>query len=163
MSATGMNLRATPMALHLGKALFRRILAMVSLTLFTWMAWSAMHFPKSLNTADVGPGEFPLIVAVGGLLCSLAVLVQGCSIREGSEAASMDVARAWSVAGAVLVIGAYGLLMPLLGFYACTAVAVPVMLLLGGERKWLRLLLVTVGFLVFVYFCFDRLLDVQFP
>ena len=48
-------------------------------------------------------------------------------------------------------------------FFIATAIFVPVMMLLYGQRKVLPILLVTVGLELFVYLVFMKLLNVYFP
>src|SRR5699024_12412862 len=80
----------------------------------------------------------------------------------GTSQRQIEIRRPLNVfLGAALVL-IYVYVMPYVGFYIASVVAVPLLLFNGGERRWLLLFLYTLAFFAFVYFCFLLLLGVLF-
>lgn len=149
----------TPRALNLTEGVAIRVVAAICLVIFAMAAWRASGFPPAFNPADIGPARVPYIAAGIGGLCGLWLLVGG-----GSEAhVRIEIPRSAWVAGGALAIVLFGLLMSRLGFYPVAAIAVPSIMAAGGERRWIILMAASLGFLFFVYLCFDLLLNVEFP
>lgn len=135
-----------------------RVVAILCLFAFGWIAWLSLAFPPPLNPVDVGPGRVPSFVAYLGMICSIVLFVQAGHIHN-----KIELRRPAAVGAGMLVITGYVLLIPLVGFYITSVFAVPALMLVGGERRPLRLLLSSAGFVIFIYLCFQLLLGVVFP
>ncbi|MEI2416306.1 tripartite tricarboxylate transporter TctB family protein [Orrella sp. JC864] len=135
-----------------------RLLALACVLAFGWAAWMALSLPPAFSPVDVGPGQVPLLAAVLGMACGVYLFA-----RAGGQGEQVQVGRPRSVACGLLLIASYVLLMPHAGFYLSSLAAFPLLMLAGGERRAARVLACTIGYLAFVYVCFDWLLDVQFP
>jgi len=123
-----------------------------------WIAYRSWFFPPPFNPVDIGAGRVPFGTAIIGIVCSVILfMLTGTSQRQ------IEIRRPLNVfLGAALVL-IYVYVMPYVGFYIASVVAVPLLLFNGGERRWLLLFLYTLAFLAFVYFCFELLLGVHFP
>lgn len=137
---------------------YTRVLAILCFLAFIWIAWLSRDFPSALNPVDVGPGKVPLLAACMGMICSIVLFFQASRI-----ASSIEFQRPAAVASGMLVMVGYVLLIPVVGFYAVSLLAVPLLMLIGGERRAVRLILCTAGFVFFIYLCFQLLLGVEFP
>lgn len=135
-----------------------RVVACICLLVFAFLGWLTQSFPTPFNSVDVGPGRVPFTASLIGIMCSITLIY-----FPGKKGEQTEVYRSWWVALGALVLSAYVLVMPYVGFYLSSAVAIPLLMLAGGERRWLVLLLSAAGFLTFVYCCFELLLGVQFP
>ncbi|WP_161495300.1 tripartite tricarboxylate transporter TctB family protein [Advenella sp. S44] len=135
-----------------------RVVAILCLLAFGWIAWLSHGFPPPLNPVDVGPGKVPTLIAYLGMICSVVLFVQA-----GRITTRIELRRPAAVASGMLVIAGYVLLIPFVGFYITSVFAVPALMLVGGERRPLRLLLSSTGFVLFIYLCFQLLLGVEFP
>lgn len=137
---------------------YTRMLAMVCFLAFSWIAWLSRDFPPALNPVDVGPGKVPLLAACMGMICSVVLFFQA-----GRIASTIEFQRPAAVASGMLVMMGYVLLIPIAGFYAASLLVVPLLMLVGGERRPVRLILCSAGFVLFIYLCFQLLLGVEFP
>lgn len=137
---------------------YTKLLAAVCFVAFSWVAWLSLEFPPALNPVDVGPGKVPLIAASLGIICSIVLFFQAARI-----ASNIEIQRPAAVVSGMLVIVGYVLLIPITGFYAVSLFAVPLLMLVGGERRPVRLILCSAGFVFFIYLCFQLLLGVEFP
>ena len=134
-------------------------------------AFSAF-FLQQTSTINKRAQQYPRIILTVLLILSLALLIQGIYYsfhyenylkRYGKSTKSIE----WGVVThPLLVFGLtvlYLALFHFINFFVATAIFVPLVMLLFGERKVLPILLTTVGLEVFVYFVFVRLLHVYFP
>ncbi|HLU04825.1 MAG TPA: tripartite tricarboxylate transporter TctB family protein [Advenella sp.] len=137
---------------------YTRVFAVVCFVAFSWIAWLSREFPPALNPVDVGPGKVPMLVAGLGIICSVVLFFQAARI-----ASNIEIQRPAAVASGMLVMMGYVLLIPIAGFYAVSLFAVPLLMLVGGERRPVRLILCSAGFVLFIYLCFQLLLGVEFP
>ncbi|WP_298015530.1 tripartite tricarboxylate transporter TctB family protein [uncultured Castellaniella sp.] len=135
-----------------------RLVALACMAVFAWAAWVAHSFPPAFSDVDVGPARVPLMASIFGMLCS-AILFHGAP----GPGTRVRVSRPLQVGAGILVIVAYVLAIPHAGFYVSSVVAVPLLMLAGGEHRAPVLVASTAGYLLFIYVCFERLLDVQFP
>lgn len=135
-----------------------RLISIICFVGFAWVAWLSRSFPPPFNPADVGPGEVPSLAAYVGMTCSVLMF-----IVAGRFTGRLELRRPKSVLSGILVISGYVVLIPFLGFYVMSGVAVPLLMLAGGEHRPLRLVLAAAGFDLFIYLCFQLLLGVQFP
>lgn len=135
------------------------IIAGVILAFAIWFGWDAAQLPESLTPGEPGPARIPLIAA--GLITLLAVLLFGQAVREGKKntVAFPQLPRVAAMGAAGI---AYAALIPFIGYYAATIVfLLPVLLML--RASWRTALGVTVGFAIFIFLVFDKLLRVPLP
>ena len=135
-----------------------RVIAVLCLLAFGYTAWLSLGFPPPLNPVDVGPGKVPVFASCLGMICSIVLFAE--ARRMDSD---IQLHRPAAVGAGVLVMTAYVLLIPFAGFYLASVFAVPLLMVVGGERRWPRLILCAAGFVLFIYLCFEQLLGVQFP
>ena len=57
----------------------------------------------------------------------------------------------------------YAFLMPRLGYYVVTPFFIFAVMFLMGNRKWIQVILVTLGFTLFAFLVFTKLLGVLLP
>lgn len=123
------------------------------------MIYAAGELGGSFTLGAPGPGRVP--AACGWLIVGLAaaVMVRGLADRRAAPLAFPQ----WPRVLAMAVAGvAYVTVLPILGYYAATALFLfPVLLLL--RASWLAAFGVTAGFVGFVYLIFVRLLNVPLP
>ncbi|HLU02139.1 MAG TPA: tripartite tricarboxylate transporter TctB family protein [Advenella sp.] len=138
------------------------IVALLGLCGFTWMAWQSMAFPAAFNTAEVGAARVPLIACTGGILSSIGLIVQAVR-RKFDSIPAIAIRKPLGVlaALALTILWVWG--MPHIGFYLASVIVVPLIMLAGGERRPMMLVLSAIGFVVFVHVCFSFLLDIEFP
>ncbi|ETF03461.1 hypothetical protein W822_07745 [Advenella kashmirensis W13003] len=135
-----------------------RVIAILCLLVFACTAWLSLGFQAPLNPVDVGPGKVPLLASCLGMVCSIVLFAEARRLDS-----DVQLHRPAAVASGVLVMTAYVLLIPIAGFYLVSVFAVPLLMVVGGERRWSRLILCAAGFVIFIYLCFEQLLGVQFP
>ena len=106
------------------------------------------------------------------LVLSAALLIQGLYYTFNPERYDKRYGQSnksirWSVVTHPLfVFGAtviYLILFDFINFFVATAIFIPLIMWIFGERKILRMLLTVVGLELFVYLLFVQLLNVYFP
>jgi putative tricarboxylic transport membrane protein len=95
-----------------------RIFGVVGLALTAFYIWAATIIELSFISDPVGPRTFPIIIGVLLGVSSLIVL-----LRPDAEPQWPAFGRLAEIAGAVVVMVAYALLLPVIGFVIATAVA----------------------------------------
>lgn len=132
----------------------------------------SLFFLQQCSTLNKRAQQYPKIMLTVLLIFSAALLIQGIYYslnieryqkRYGKSTKSIE----WSVVTHPLfVFGATVLYLALfyyVNFFVATAVFVPAIMFLFGQRKVLPILLTTVGLELFVYLVFIVLLKVYFP
>lgn len=139
----------------------------VSLTLLPF----AFGLPK-LPIVPIGPGFYPALVLVFmAFVCALLVIQDVVAKRvEGAPAvdAGTHPQRAYGlVLAAFLIVGAYIVLLPQLGFRIATALFVAVFQVAierpATVRQWAILATIAVATSAATYFVFDQYLSVLLP
>ena len=132
----------------------------------------SLFFLWQCNNLNPRAAQYPRIMLGVLLALSAALLIQGLYYsfqperyhkRYGKSHKSIQ----WSVVTHPLfVFGAtvvYLILFHYINFFVATAVFVPLLMFIFGQRRVLPILLTTVGLEVFVYLVFVQLLNVYFP
>jgi len=135
------------------------------------VAFSAF-FLQQCNNLNARAQQYPKIMLSVLLALSAALLIQGIYYsfnieryqkRYGKSTKSIE----WSVVTQPLfVFGAtviYLALFYYVNFFVATALFVPVIMLMFGQRKVLPILITTVGIELFIYVVFVVMLKVYFP
>lgn len=116
--------------------------------------------------------QYPKIILTVLLVLSAALLIQGIYYtfnpeRYNNRYGKSNKSIRWSVVihplfvfGATLI---YLILFHYINFFVATAIFIPLIMWIFGERKILRMLLTVVGLELFVYLVFVELLNVYFP
>lgn len=109
-----------------------RIFGLAGLALAAFFIWSATLIELSFISDPVGPRTFPVIIGSVLGLSSLIIL-----IRPDAEPRWPKFSRLAEIAGAVVVMVAYALLLPEAGFVIATAAAAAVLTWrLGTAAHW---------------------------
>ena len=153
------------MKVWLGNIIFSVIVIVLSVIFLILSAGITERFP---NPADIGPAAFPQLLL--GLIIILAVLQIISALRlrhklkaSGEEGAEYVFENKLAKLSGVALMLLYGYLMPILGFFITTPVAVFCMMYIIGNRKWIQMISVTAGFTVFAYVVFVMFLRVSLP
>lgn len=137
-------------------------LAMILISII-FISHSIPLFGKAVHH-DVGPGLFPLLAGVAGLLCGLfgsIVLWLKKSWTVSTEHCDSTIELASCKLAAVVAV--YIFLTSWLGFTLSTALFSVCVAWLFGARKWLTIILVSIGVSAGTYLIFVRLLSVDLP
>ena len=129
-------------------------------------------FLQQCSTLNQNPAQYPRIILTVLLVLSAALLIQGLYYTFNPERYDKRYGQSnksirWSVVTHPLfVFGAtviYLILFDFINFFVATAIFIPLIMWIFGERKILRMLLTVVGLELFVYLLFVQLLNVYFP
>ncbi|MDH5748172.1 MAG: tripartite tricarboxylate transporter TctB family protein [Rhodospirillales bacterium] len=82
---------------------------------------------------------------------------------DASEETEVPRTNHFRLAATLFVPVIYASLLELIGFYSLTPVFIAIFLYIAGERRWKRLIGVTVFIYVFILICFAKLLYVGLP
>lgn len=142
-----------------GEVVISVILAIVAVIFYVLSG----SFTAPVNPVDIGPAAFPRLMAIIILLLAAAQIF--LSIKKNKAPDSEKVAFGYwqgCLAGLALMC-AYAFLMPRLGYYVVTPFFIFAIMVLMGNRKWVQMVLVTLGFTLFAFLVFTKLLGVMLP
>ncbi|MGI6029075.1 MAG: tripartite tricarboxylate transporter TctB family protein [Candidatus Heteroscillospira sp.] len=132
----------------------------------------SLFFLQQSSNLNARAQQYPKIILSVLLVLSAALLIQGVYYsfkpenyqkRYGKSTKSIEwgvVTKPLFVFGTTVI---YLILFYYINFFVATAVFVPAIMFLFGQRKVLPILLTTVGLELFVYLVFVLLLKVYFP
>jgi tripartite-type tricarboxylate transporter receptor subunit TctC len=139
--------------------------------LVIFFLWQAENLPAGNELDRIGPAGIPLLWCGLFLPCLAGMTVQ--MLRQRSHRATIAAAAAAPeptepdanglTAGlAALLLGGI-FLWGWLGYFATTLLVLPLALWILGWRRWRGTVVLTAGWLAFVYLVFQRLLHVDLP
>lgn len=123
------------------------------------MIYGANDLVGSFTLGAPGPGRVPAACGWAIVVLSGLILFRTLRERKSEPLAFPQFPRVVAMAAGGI---AYIALLPVIGYYAATAVFLPpILLVLRASR--LAAVGVTVGFMAFVFLIFDKLLGVPLP
>ncbi|HZG73319.1 MAG TPA: tripartite tricarboxylate transporter TctB family protein [Chondromyces sp.] len=128
-----------------------------------WFLVNALFLPGSQNSVDVGPAAFPILSAVGIILASVFYMIREIGKRKAESGEKIIINDRNKVLISMGLLVLYALVMQLAGYYIASAIFVPVFLFVTGVRSLLKVVPVSIGFILFVYVAFDVLLEIPLP
>jgi len=143
----------------------KRFAELIILSAFLILA--VLLYRSTASYPDSVQGSTALYVRFLGLalafFCSLELFLW-LKNRKLAETEKMTIAkvpmRFW---GLFVLLLAYSVSLPYLGFYLASALFLPLAMLLLGAKKPLSICLTSAGVLMFVYLVFAKLLEVPLP
>lgn len=139
------------------------VISSMMILLSLWFFIYSIGLPLSLGGGDVGAAAFPLFASSLCLIFSITLLVIGINQYKKKNEDVIQFDNPTRILAAVGAFGAYIFLMPLIGYYISTVIFMPILLIIAQEKKWLKITLVTLGFLFFTWVAFDIALGVRLP
>ncbi|NEU30129.1 tripartite tricarboxylate transporter TctB family protein [bacterium LRH843] len=135
------------------------IIIFVFATLFLVLTFS---FPEN-RAKDIGPGLLPQFYSVALYLLCIALFIQGLKDMKKAGQASPSESNMLLVFLSMIVSVIYVALIPYLGFYLITLIAMILLLKITRVKSLLTLTLVPIGTTVFILVFFEKLLKVPVP
>jgi len=128
----------------------------------------AGDFAANLNPMDVGPAAFPrLTLVIVSLLSALQIVLslrkRGQLIAEKKNSKRVTVDNKLVLLITVVLMFVYAQLLPVVGFYIATTVFLFVVMFLMGNRRWLQLVTVPIGFNLLIHVTFVMTLGLRLP
>lgn len=132
----------------------------------------SLFFLQQCGNLNQNAAQYPKIILTVLLVLSAALLLQGIFYTFNPERYDKRYGKSnksiqWSVVTHPLfVFGAtaiYLVLFHFINFFVATAVFIPLIMWIFGNRKVLHMLLTVIGLELFVYLVFVQLLNVYFP
>ncbi len=123
----------------------------------------AVQLPPSMNPMDIGPAAFPYLIIGGIIVCSLVLIVKAYRKHSQGDEEKVTIVRANMVVVSIVILIVYAILIPILGYYLSTALAMIGLLLSSGQKRLIKLVFVTGGFLLFAWIGFENILGVPLP
>lgn len=135
----------------------------IGLGAFAYYTWDAASMPLG-QTSMPGPGLFPLIVGVIGLVFSLVVVIDAVpKIRQGSQISLPSGRTAKNVIGVMILLTLFVLGIDVVGAYIASMLFCALSIKLLSGLPWWKAVLygAAIGFVCI--FIFDSLLNVSLP
>lgn len=123
--------------------------------LFFYQTYSFPHSSIQLTGPEFMPRVYCMIMIILGVILIISSIKQGEDIEEKQSMIYSIIAMA--------ITGVYVFMIPISGFYLTTAVLLIVLLLFAKVRSIVTLLSVPAGVLLFIFFFFERMLNVNVP
>lgn len=138
----------------------------IGISLFLIIISVAMFLGASKMPAvdgTIGPGTWPKILSVVMIVLALLLLLQ--TLKESSQREAPFV---WGpglkrVLLGTAILAGFCIILYFFGFIAASALMIPAIMLLFGEKRPLILLGTTAGVLLFVYIIFSVVLNLPLP
>lgn len=126
--------------------------------------WGASAFP--VLDSGLGAGGFPKFIAVClGVLGTVLAVTSYVRLRKCRDQ-EKQVLRKGDLLGAAVLASAFYLYIVLvkpLGYVLATTIFFFLFMLIYGERKWLRMAVISVGFSVAAYLLFRNVFYIMLP
>lgn len=123
------------------------------------------YFDKNTSEWKTSPFLFPTLIAVFGLLLTVSLVTDALRERRTGEGLEKS-GGGKNPVGVLVLIGAavaYYFLLPILHFIPATVLFLAGLFLYLGERKWWKIVLLSVITTVLVYELFGVALHVRLP
>lgn len=130
---------------------------MVNLIVSIMLYLISGFFLLQTRSLDGGAEIFPRAVAILLIIASTANLIRTRGKGEVRFSAPVR------VLGVILLVIAYAILMNFVGFFATTFLFVIALMLFLNYRKWIVILSVAVGTVVFTYIVFIKIFLIPLP
>ena len=112
-------------------------------------------------------GVFPRLIAIVGAIAALVVLANALlDLRRRRASSSESQPGTLSLADQVVAYvgpAVYGLLLYVTGFWFASVVCLPALMIYLGERRWLLMLMITVGTMLSIYVVFTFAFSIRMP
>jgi putative tricarboxylic transport membrane protein len=133
-------------------------LLMIILCIYLYMG--TLKFPPAYDPNTLGPAGLPQILLIIWAGLSFLLLITAWRSRKEDP---LFRGRVGLVLMAAMGSIAYLFLMPLLGYFLATSLFAVGLMMALDRKRWISILLVSLGWIVFAYFIFYRLLCVPLP
>lgn len=134
-------------------------LGLLAFTVF--YAQQSFLIRRGFASDRLGPAFFPRLLALA--LGVLAVILVVRALAGRSDPSRPPAIRAGAFAGVLVLLVAYGLLMPRVGFVPATPVLLGAVIWILGLRAWTALIGTALGVTAVLYVLFGRALHVLLP
>lgn len=137
---------------------------------------NSFGFPELQGGALPDAGVWPRYIALLLIIFSILALIDDFKAWKKAKSSDIDAKAAKEAAegydpkgrfrmiGAIIILGLYSLVgFRYLGFIASTLLVIPIIMLWLGERKWLRIVLLTVIMTVLCVFLFCKFMLIPLP
>jgi hypothetical protein len=130
------------------------------LALSGFLIWQTRAFPPAPPGIPVGPAGYPRAVLL--FIAGLSVLMILQAWRATAAEALHFAGRRYAL-GSVILFAVYVKLVALFGYFPATAAYLPATLCLLRVRRLGPILVTSLGFILFVYLFFVRILGLPLP
>ena len=126
--------------------------------------YEASKFPEAAK--GLGAGGFPKFIAVClGIFGMLLMITSYLKWKKNKEQEKNVLTLNGLIGAAMIAVTfwMYIILVRPLGYIAATSLFSAILMIIYGERKWIRLIVVCVGFSVIAFFLFRNVFYVMLP
>lgn len=142
--------------------ILQRIFALILLAVCAVLAVMAWPYQAAFSYEPVGPRAYPLLMLGLMSLGLLYMAIRPTPIVHKDDEPALDKATLTKIAACVGLLLIFAATFESLGFILSAILAgVPMARLYGG--RWLHSVIVVVGMSLFLYWLFDRVMDVPLP
>ncbi len=126
--------------------------------------YEASKFPEAAK--GLGAGGFPKFIAVCLGIFGILLMITSYLKWKKNKEQEKNVLTLNGLIGAAMIavtFWMYIILVKPLGYIAATSLFSAILMIIYGERKWIRLIVVCVGFSVIAFFLFRNVFYVMLP
>ena len=125
------------------------------------------HFDRNTSEWKTSPFLFPVLISVFGLLLMVSLIADAVRERKTADVVGKKAEKEkHNLQGAIVLIAAsvaYYFLLPVIHFIPATILYLAGLFVYLGERKWWKVLLLSVIAAALIYLLFGRGLNVRLP
>lgn len=141
------------------------IISVITACLGTLIIYESSKLSLKYTVSGPGAGVWPMMLGGLLLLCALALFIATFINKEKYEKLEVILntaanKRVYIVMAAIVL---YCILLKVAGFYLATALVIPVLMYIMGERRIKRILCTMVFGVIGIYLIFDVLLHTKLP
>ncbi len=138
------------------------VIAMVLFFLSVYVFYLSAGFPSGKLAGSVGPATIPQLWAVILALFTLWLIVKNF-INAEAKNSNQEKNKVWKATALIILMAAYLVIMPFLGYYISTAVFLIAGMLMLNYKNYLVISLTVLGFLISSYYVIQLVLQVPLP
>lgn len=125
------------------------------------------HFDRNTSEWKLSPFLFPVLISVFGLLLTISLIADARREQKAAEDTGEKPAKEkHNLPGALILIGAsivYYFILPVLHFIPATILYLAGLFVYLGERKWWKVILLSVITTAAIFLLFGKGLNVRLP
>ena len=121
-----------------------------------------ISYPTKVGFEKMGAGFWPGLILIGMVIVAIILIIQSILERKKGAAKPADPVKA----GFFIVVGgmiAYNLLIPILGFFPASLVAMAGFIYILGEKNKLLIFCTSLGLVAVIYLVFVKVMITPLP
>lgn len=135
------------------------IFAIILLLLLSLFMYSTLQIPKPINPNVIGPAYVPFVYLTVGILLAFFIIFFEIKDKYNLSQVTIDLRLFFYIVIAI----AYMFAINYIGYYFSTFILIVLLYFLLGIRKWYLFIAIPLGYNLFVYLIFEKIVSLPIP